>query len=311
MRLQPLTLNDCEPWAELLALTFDRTRGEMAQLLHWMNAGHDLIAWGAWDGSRLVAQYCSMLTVLVIPPASSLACVGLSVNLAVHPEYRGRGLVKQVAQPVYTALADKGGVAGVGFSNAAGVQVDRHSTGYGYRVVGQLLPRLIWLRPTAAEPLTLTDQWPTEPLQIDRPAVDRIRFATSEALIQHRFTQHPFRRYRFGVHRVEREVRGLVVYRPMRVGPFAGVSLLGAYAADVSDLLKRWASALRANGVYFVHALITPASTLRSALRAIGVEVVLPYTRSPHYLTVKPLTAHTPDGLLDFARWDCAGGDIL
>ncbi|MBI5564543.1 MAG: GNAT family N-acetyltransferase [Chloroflexi bacterium] len=311
MQLRALTLDDCEPWAELLSLAFDRSGSEMVQLLHWMNTGHDLIAWGAWDGSRLVAQYCSMLTALLLPHAASLACVGLSVNLAVHPEYRGRGLVKQVARPVYAALAELGGVAGVGFSNAAGVQVDRHSTGYGYRVVGQLRPRLIWLRPTAAEPLTLTDRWPAAPVQINLPVDDHIRFATSEALIQHRFTHHPFRRYCFGVHSVEREVRGLVVYRPIRVGPFAGVSLLGAYAADVSGLLKRWASALRANGIYFVHALITPASTLRSALRAIGVDVVLPYTRSPYYLTVKPLTARTPDELLNFARWDCAGGDIL
>ncbi|MEZ4642293.1 MAG: hypothetical protein R3E31_06070 [Chloroflexota bacterium] len=43
--------------------------------------------------------------------------------MAVRPDYRGRGLlIKQVSQPVYAALAALGGVAGVGFSNAAGVR---------------------------------------------------------------------------------------------------------------------------------------------------------------------------------------------
>lgn len=73
----------------------------MVQLLHWLYAGHDLIAWEVWDGSRLAAQYCSLLTALSIPDIAAPECVGLSINLAVHPDYRGRVLVKQVAQPVY------------------------------------------------------------------------------------------------------------------------------------------------------------------------------------------------------------------
>ena len=199
MQLQALTLEDSEPWAQLLALTFDRSGDEMARLLHWLNAGHELIACGAWEGAQLVAQYCSMLCPLALPERVTPECVGLSINLAVHPDYRGRGLVKQVAQPVYAELAERGVLAGMGFSNAAGVQVDRHSTGYGYRVVGQLCSRLVWLRPTGAEPLTLTTCWPTELLHIQPPAADRIRLAASTAALQHRFTHHPFRCYHFGM----------------------------------------------------------------------------------------------------------------
>jgi hypothetical protein len=49
---------------------------------------------------------------------------------------------------------------------------------------------------------------------------------------------------------------------------------------------------------------------LRSALHDIGWGVRLPYTRTPYFLTVKPLT-ETASALLNFKRWDCSGGDIL
>jgi hypothetical protein len=102
-----------------------------------------------------------------------------------------------------------------------------------------------------------------------------------------------------------------VIYRPIHCGPIQGVSLLAAYADDLANLLRCWSNALRASGVYFVHVLLTPASALWPALQSIGLSVNLPYTRSPYYLTVKPLRANTPETLLDFTRWDCVGGDVL
>jgi len=39
--------------------------------------------------------------------------------------------------------------------------------------------------------------------------------------------------------------------------------------------------------------------------------VLQPISRSPYYLTVKPLCDDTPAALFDFAAWDCMGGDIL
>lgn len=311
MQLRALTLKDSEPWAELLALTFDRSNDEMVQLLHWLYAGHDLIAWGIWDGARLAAQYCSMLTALLMPDLTAPVCVGLSINLAVHPAYRGRGLVKQAAQPVYVELAARGGLAGVGFSNAAGVQVDRRSRGYGYQVVGQLQSKWVWLRPTAAEPLTLAADWPNAPLHLQLPAVERIRLATSDAWLHHRFAHHPFRRYHFGIKQTDDEVSGLVIYRPIRWGPIRGASLLAAYGDNLADVLRRWSSALQAGGVYFVQTLLTPSASLFAALQSIGIGVTAPYTRSPYYLTLKPLQPGLPASVFDFTRWDCVGGDIL
>lgn len=311
IQLRALTLNDCEPWAELLAVAFDRTPSEMAQLLYWLHAEHDLLAWGAWEGPRLIAQYSSLLTAVWLPPTAALECVGLSINLAVHPDYRGRGLVKRVAQPVYAALADRGVAAGVGFSNAAGVKVDRHSRAYGYQVIGQLQPMLVGLfSHLDSEPLRLTAEWPTAPFDFTPAPDDLIRFAASPVLVQHRFAQHPFRHYQYGVCESSAGVSGIVIYRLVNWGSVRVAALLAAYGTDVPALLQRWAAALRGAGIHLVHALTTPASVLRAALRDVGWSMPWPYTRTPYFLTVKPLRK-TPSLLLDFERWDCCGGDIL
>jgi hypothetical protein len=57
--------------------------------------------------------------------------------------------------------------------------------------------------------------------------------------------------------------------------------------------------------------LTTPASSLLRALKKTAVSIRLPYSRTPYYLTAKPLCAHTPTSLFDMARWDCIGGDVL
>lgn len=282
----------------------------MVHLLHWLSAEHELIAWGAWEGTRLIAQYSSLLTVVWLPPAS-LECVGLSINLAVHPDYRGRGLVKQIAQPVYAALAEHGVIAGVGFSNAAGVKVDRHSRAYGYQVIGQMHSLLVGLSARGNdEPLRLTDVWPSAPFDFIPPQSDRIHFAASSTLVRHRFACHPFRRYQFGVWENADRVRGIVIYRWVTWRGVRVASLLAAYGDDVPALLKRWTTALHLGGIRFAHVLTTPVSGLRVALRDIGWSIPVPYSRTPYFLTVKPLTEDAAP-LLDFNRWDCSGGDIL
>lgn len=284
----------------------------MEQLLIWLHTGYRLIAWGAWDGNRLAAQYCCRLTHVHLPGSSEPVMVGMSVNLAVHPNYRGRGLVKRVARPVYDQVMEQGGIAGVGFSNAQGVQVDLKSRSYGYQVIGRMQPMVIglshWRYPP---PLTLTDEWQFDLPDLHCSPDDYLRLAITADSLRHRFACHPFRRYRFGVWNEPHGTRGLVVYRDIRIGGLKGVALLAVYAEDVPALLARWAGAVRQQGAHFVHVLLSPHSLLQTHLRQIGLIVQLPYSRSPYYLTAKSFDAVTPAALLDIGRWDCIGGDIL
>ena len=306
MRISPLTWDDHCAWADLLAVAFDRHPQEMVQLLTFLQATAPLIAYGAWDGERLTAQYSCLLRQVHVPDQSEPITVGMSMNMAVHPDYRGRGLVKQVAEPVYTAVRAQGGLAGVGFSNAAGVQVDRHSKGYGYQVVGKLDSVVgVWKRPSPnCHPLTLTNQWPITLPTIPRPA--NYCFVNTPEWLAQRFGQHPFRRYQFGT-----SEDGMVVYRPFIWHGIQGVSLLTAYGQDVATLVAQWQAALWPQGVRLVHLLTSPRSSMLHGLKRTAVCLRLPYSRNPYYLTAKPLCVATPSSLFDYAQWDCTGGDVL
>ena len=310
--IRPLTDEDAPAWANLLAISFARQPQQMLQLWTWFQAMRRLVVWGAWDGSQLIAQYSCLQAALQIPEWHQPVYVGISTNMAVHPAYRGRGLIKQVSTPVYETLLSQGGLAGVGFSNAAGVKVDKRSKGYGYQVVGKMMSKAVWLfADNGSPPLSLMDTWPTLPWSSTPCADAFIRFHVSPEFVRTRFMAHPFRRYRFGVWLENGRIMGLVVYRLVTIGGLQGASLLAAYASDLLELLARWRTAVRRMGVRFVHFLTTPASNCLLAMEQLGFCRSLPYTRSPYYLTVKPLSEAMPETLLDFARWDCLGSDIL
>jgi GNAT superfamily N-acetyltransferase len=312
MHLAPLTINDCTPWAGLLAHAFNRTPEAMEHLLIWLHQGYPVTAWGAWDQDQLVAQYACLGVNLQLPNSHSPVKVGMSLNMCVHPAYRGQGLIKQVAQPVYHAIRAEGAIAGIGFSNAEGVQVDRNSKGYGYQVLGHLPATLGWLKPLKSTPaLELLDTLPPDFDLIFNPTTERIQLVNSARTLMHRYACHPFRQYRYALWREAGIIRGLVVYRPVRLRGLPGVALLAAYSDDLTELLWRWSNSIRRAGFHLVHLLASPGAVLLTVLQKLAFCVTVP-SRSPCYLTAKPLGDEIAAlQLLDFARWDCTGGDIL
>ena len=310
MNIRPLTAADQPAWSALLSESFQRPPAQMTDLLTHLQRSN-LVAWGAWDNGRLAAQYSCLLADLHLPQHHNHkpATVGISINMAVHPDYRGRGLVKQVAQPVYDQLTAQGVLAGVGFSNAAGVKVDRRSKGYGYQVLGQLVPLLAAVRARGtAVPLTLTDQLPTNFAPF--PATTQITFTSTHTHLVNRYSNHPFRTYRFALWQEQNETYGVVVYRPIRLFGVHGVALLGAYSQDLPTLLQRYLHTLAAQKTSFIHCLTSPAAPLRHTLQALTTTVTPPYKRTPYYLTAKPLQPSLPVNFLHFSEWNCVGGDI-
>ena len=130
MDYRSLTLDDRAEWSRLLAVCFDRTPDQMGQLLEWFHSGFELVTWGAWDGDRLVAQYNCRLLRLHVPRIAEPALAGMGLNMAVDPEYRGRGLLETVAGPVHEQITARGCIAGVGFSSEGGLEVTRRSSSY-------------------------------------------------------------------------------------------------------------------------------------------------------------------------------------
>ncbi|MDX2137797.1 MAG: GNAT family N-acetyltransferase [Chloroflexota bacterium] len=312
MNIRPLTLHDRHAWSALLAVCFERSPEQTGQIIDWLQKMDTVIAWGAWDDDQLAAQYACLMRTVWLPDGGA-ARVGMSLNMAVHPDYRGQGLIKRVAAPVYNTVRDCGGVAGIGFSNAEGVQVDKHSKSYGYQVIGRMQSLLALVPPRRnTTQLVLSEQFP--PLDLMSSDVHTspcYHFATSYATLYDRFAAHPFRQYHYGIWQEAGVLRGVVVFRPAGSRVLHGVSLLAALGDDLDDLLCHWLSALGDAGYRYVHVLASPHASIRHALATITTLLPLPYSRSPFYLTTKPLCDDLPASWLDFAAWDCIGGEIL
>jgi hypothetical protein len=157
----------------------------------------------------------------------------------------------------------------------------------------------------------MSEVWPAG--ELPRPAADPalVRYAATTESVRHRFAEHPFRHYSFGVWRDGDRVRGLIVFRRGRLRGIPGVALLAAYGDDLPQLLLRWAAAVRRRRVPIVHVLTSPASPMRDLVRVIGTRVTVPFSREPYHLIARALRDDTPRVLFDLDRWDCIGGDIL
>ncbi len=59
------------------------------------------------------------------------------VDMATHPLHRGKGLISTLSKLVYTDIARENIDVSIGFSNEAGVLVDKHSKNYGYHIIGK------------------------------------------------------------------------------------------------------------------------------------------------------------------------------
>lgn len=312
MEYRSLTLEDRAAWARLLAISFDRTPDQMEQLLVWFHRGFELVTWGAWDGDRLVAQYNCRLLRLHVPGLPESALAGMGLDMAVDPAFRGRGLLDTVAGPVHEMITARGCIAGVGFSSSGGLAVTRRSSSYAYTVLGPMTSTVVALsRRSYPEPIELSESWPDGDLHLPPGDGQLIRYAVTAASIRHRFADHPFRRYRFGAWREGEVIRGLVVYRPVRLRGVPGLALLAAYGEDVPGLLARWAGAVRRTDVPLVHVVTSPGSPLNDAMRAMGARLTMTFSRSPYHLIARALRDDTPPVLFDLTRWDCVGGDIL
>ena len=312
VQCRPLTLEDLGPWARLLASCFEREPTEMEALVRWFHDGFRLVTMGAWDGDRLVAQYNCRLLELEVPGLGDPVAAGMGLNMAVDPAYRGRGLLNVVATPVHDEITRLGCVVGVGFSSAGGLDVTRASRSYAYEVLGPMTSLAVVLsRRRYPAALPTSDAWPEGPIRLARPDSGLVRYAVTPSSLRHRFARHPFRRYEFGIRERDGVVDGLVVFRATRLRGIPGVSLLAAYGEDLEGLLGSFAATMRAAGRHVVHVVVSPSSTLRAALTAVGTVVRVPFERSPYHLIARSLVTDAPPAVFDAGRWDCTGGDIL
>lgn len=309
MELKQLTLEDTPAWAQLLSTCFDQSIRDMEQLIRWLYCIGTLEAFGMWDGDVLIAQYgCLHRTMsfnhLMMP-------LGMSMNMAVHPDYRGQGLIKRVSQPVYDNLQNNHVMFGMGFSNAQGVQVDKHSKGYGYEFVGQMQPMIIKTRDFKSPTLKRLDTLPNPFCITPNQSSTKAHFSKDTNHLIHRYLQHPFRRYEYGIWCEDNRICGIVVYKIVRLMGIKSAALLDVFSPQPEELIMRWSTTLHHNHIHLIHLLASPQSHIKQILRTRFLTFDTSFTRNPYYLTVKPLATYFDAELLNFDQWDLVGGDVL
>jgi GNAT superfamily N-acetyltransferase len=305
MELQALSLEHRQEWAALLADCFERQPHETEKLLDWLYRVFQPFAWGIWEDGRLVAQYTALQRPLAY--AGSLIPVGMSVNMAVHPDYRGRGYIKKMSAPVYEALAAQGVCFGLGFSNAEGVEVDKHSKGYGYHVIGQMRPMFAPVYPTNVPELITSQQFPKDCLA-SMTVLPTLGFPKDCDYLYGRYAAHPFRQYHYALWQEGSQSVGVVVYRPSRFLGLPAVSVLDVWGEDLPELMRRFTATAWKSAYRLIHALVSPKSRLSCLM---PWRLLSPLARNPYYLTMKPMTEGLSADFDEFQQWDLIGGDVL
>lgn len=310
MRLQKLNLDHIEQWAALLAVCFDKSTDDMHLLIHWFLDMGEFLAYGVWDGDRLTSQYACLLRTLVYKDRCLVA--GMSINMAVHPDYRGRGLIKHVSPPAYEAVIQKQGQLGVGFSNAQGVKVDKHSKSYGYQVIGKMQSLVVKFKDFGQHPLQLSDDFPSATEFTNcLNHTERIHFQNDPEFLERRYAKHPLRQYHYGICQENELILGIVVYKHVKIFGLNAVALLDVHGNDPTELLMRWSTTMCQTNMTFFHVLLSPNSVMKEILQNHWITLPTPITRNPYFLTLKPLYDNLPDELFDFSQWDVIGGEVL
>jgi hypothetical protein len=308
MDLRRLKLTDKTQWGRLIGLCFNQSSSDMERLMYWLSCIGPIEAYGLWDNDTLVAQYACLLRTVYVDDKPIY--VGMSINMAVNPAYRGQGLIKQVSQPIYDSLQDKNVMFGMGFSNAQGVKVDKHSRGYGYQVVGKMQPLIIMLRSFKRPQLILYDNLPRLQSDISNHQ-QKAHLHKGLNYIMRRYSHHPFRQYHYGIWQEDTQILGIVVYKKVKLWGVPSVALLDVYSDDITELLMRWSTTLREQNMYLCHTLVSQQSVIKYVLQQHWRILHAPFSRTPYYLTVKPLSNLMKPSLLDFCEWDLIGGDVL
>lgn len=309
MDLRPLTLDDVAEWGHLIGICFDQPSFDMERVLTWLTCLGHLEAYGLWDGDKLVAQYACLLRNIIYDDTP--IPIGMSINMAVHPDYRGQGLIKQVSQPIYSHLTDNNVMFGMGFSNAQGVKVDKHSKGYGYQVVGQMQSLITIAKSFKRPPLILSgDILRYRDLQMSNHQ-QKTHFHKDLAYITQRYGHHPLRQYHYGIWEDDEQILGIVIYKYVKLWGVPSVALMDVCGDNLEELLMQWSTTLRQNNIYLIHTLVTPQSAIKDMLNRHWHVYQAPFSRTPYYLTLKPLSKQIESSLLNFDQWNLIGGDVL
>lgn len=137
LQLRPIRDFALADYSELLASSYQNFRPSVSYL-HWLyfeNPRGPVCGYDAFDGDKLVAHYACIPIKVEGYTSNSL----LSLNTATHPDYRGRGLFKELASKTFEVHSSR-------FANVVGVANSKSVGGFvkhlGFQEIGNLELRM-------------------------------------------------------------------------------------------------------------------------------------------------------------------------
>ncbi|MBK8139193.1 MAG: GNAT family N-acetyltransferase [Chloroflexi bacterium] len=292
----------------LLDDSFQIANPDKAELVRWkffapIHRGGTVMA-VALDDNRVVSQYAN--TPLVLSdggrPLSAMVCA----DMATAPQYRGRGLISQLARDVYARVVHSGAVLSIGYSNDAGVKVDMNARGYGYRVVGRFARYVSPVLRARTTPIRLEPAAEFNDGHLPVPSASSLSICKSADYLTWRYLRKPNADYR--IFRIAHGPHSLGYAILRDSGQRA--HLVDLIAEPTPDLIRAVQNTVRASGkrVLVVYVLDNPFwhQTLRGFVR-----IPRQARLENYYLTVKPHTSSMPAGWDTPDRWRLMGGDII
>jgi hypothetical protein len=122
---------------DLLSLTFSMKSKDKASVIRWkfFDKVHKkrTVTYLALSDNTVVGHYSNIP--LDVSYGNKAIKATACIDMATHPDHRGKGLISQMSHEVYRHIEKQFDVS-IGFSNENGVKVDRSSKNYGYFIVG-------------------------------------------------------------------------------------------------------------------------------------------------------------------------------
>lgn len=297
--------------AKLLKVCFTFKSKNELNALKWKYDPEDFprkkYAWIAQNADKEIISHYANIELVTIKNGKLINSL-LCIDMATHPQYRGKGLISKLSQKVYEDVLKSSAIFSIGFSNDQGVLVDRNAKGYGYVVVGAFSKYIkIVIRQTKSslqwEPVLTFDS--TNHWQED----NHYQLDKSLNYLNWRYVQRPDNHYNIYKVRFERQNGYIVLrYHDFRVDVLDLINIPSEQMSDCFQLMEVIAQSKKKKAVVLN---VLENEYWKTLLKKEGY-LKQPINKENFYLTIK---VHKPqkidtNELLDKNNWKLLGGDI-
>lgn len=275
-----------------------------------MSSKRPAIAWMATTPKgELVSHYAYLP--LDVAAGKERMPASLCTAMATHPEHRGRSLISRLSQAAFQDAEKQGSEICIGFSNQAGLRVDKNSSGYGYAIIGSFATFATFPGKTDETTIRLEALRAKEPFKKIPFSAQILGIAKNPSFLHWRYRRYPKKIYRCFRLMDKKRLIGYVILR-FRKSRAEIMDLLLRDEHRMAEALGVTVAYAKMHGARLVTVSVLKNPFWKQHLSKAGFHEVPKRVR--YHLTLK-FTSHTPCEfkriLNKAAAWRLMSGDIL